>query len=85
MLCAGINQILSRNEYSSSNPVCIETKYTDPKCIANAFNSHYQVADKIMSKTKYKGNKPYHKYLKNPYTLSSMMTATSSEEVKSIV
>ena len=92
-LWAGINQILNKNKYSNNNPVCIEidvegnvNTITDPKGIANAFNSHYTtVADKILSGRKYEGNKPYYKYLKNPNAHSFMMTPTSPDEIESII
>ena len=59
-LWAGINQILNKNKYSNSNPVCIDidvkgnvNTIADPKGIANAFNPHYAtVADKILSERK---------------------------------
>ena len=64
-LWVGINQIINKNNNSSNVPVCIEIDIegnvktvTNPKEIANAFNSHYTtVADKILKKRKYKGNK----------------------------
>ena len=47
-LWAGINQIINKSNNKTNNPVCIEidvdgnvTTVTDPKDIANAFNSHY--------------------------------------------
>ena len=92
-LWAGINQIINKRKNSSSTPVCIEidndgnvNTITDPKEIANAFNSHYTtVAEKILKKRKYKGNKSYRDYLKNPNANSFMLKPTSPIEIEDII
>ena len=46
---------------------------------------HTIVAEKILKKRKYNGNKSYQSYLKDPNPLSFMMTPTSPVEVEDII
>ena len=92
-LWAGINQILNKGNNSSNTPVCIEidndgnvSTIVDPKDIANTFNSHYtSVAEKILKKRKYGGNKSYRAFLKNPNPHSLMIKPTSPTEIEDII
>ena len=92
-LWAGINQIINKNHSKSTSPVCIEIDnegnvytITDPKEISNTFNTHYAtVAEKILRKRKYGGNKSYQSYLKNPNPFSLMISPTSPEEIEDII
>ena len=78
-LWVGVNQIINKRKSSHNPPVCIEidiegkmNTVTNPQDIANAFNSHYtKVAEKILSKGKYKGNKSYHSFLKSSNLIRS--------------
>ena len=59
---------------------------TNPKDIANAFNLHYTtVADKILQKRKYNGNKSYLAYLKNPISKTFRLKPTSPSEIEEII
>ena len=56
-LWAGIKQIINKSNNQTNNPMCIEidvegnvTAVTDPKEIANAFNSHYTTVAEIFWK-----------------------------------
>ena len=92
-LWAGINQIINKRKNTSNTPVCIEidndgnvSTIVDPNEIANAFNSHYTtVAEKILKKRKYKGNKSFRAYLKNPNINSFMIKPTSPTEIEDII
>ena len=92
-LWVGVNQIINKNKNSNNPPVCIEidiegnvNTITNPQDIANAFNSHYtKVAEKILSKRKYNGNKSYRSYLKSSNPHSFMMKPTSPTEVEDII
>ena len=92
-LWTGVNQILNKNKSSSNIPLCIEidvdgnvNTINNPEDIANAFNSHYvTVAEKILKKRKYGGNKTYKAFLKNPNPHSFMMKPTSPEEIEDII
>ena len=89
----GINQIINKRSSSNNIPVSIEIDVdgnvrtiTDPTDIANAFNSHYtSVADKILKKRKYNGNKSYQSYLKKPNPFSFMMKPTCPVEIEDII
>ena len=92
-LWAGINQIINKSNTHNNIPVSIEididgnvNTIVDPKEIANTFNSHYTtVADKILKKRKYSGNKSFNSYLKNPNSLSYMIKPTSPREIEDII
>ena len=92
-LWQGINQIINKTKGNGASPVCIEidvdgnTKtVTEPKEIANEFNKHYStVAEKILQKRKYPGNKTFHQYLSKPNPKSFMFKPTSPAEVEDII
>ena len=92
-LWAGINQIVNKKGNSNDTPVCIEidndgnvNTIVDPKGIANAFNTHYTtVAEKILRKRKYHGNKSYKAYLKNANSQTFMMKPTVPVEIEDII
>ena len=83
------------NKYNATKctPVCIEidndgnvSTIVKPKEIANAFNSHYTtVAEKILKKRKYCGNKSYKSYLKHPNPHSIMIKPTTPTEIEDII
>ena len=59
---------------------------TKQEDIANAFNSHHTaVAEKILKKRIYNGNKSYQWYLKNLNPFSFMMTPITPVEVEDII
>ena len=92
-LWAGINQIINRCNTQNNIPVSIEididgnvSTIVDPKEIANTFNSHYtSVAEKILKKRKYSGNKSFSSYLKNPNSLSFLIKPTSPTEIEDVI
>ena len=81
----GVNQIINKQNNTNTGPVNIEidtdgnvTTLTKPNEIANAFNSHYStVAEKILNKRKYQGNKGFQQYLKNPNCNTFMIKPTT--------
>ena len=91
---AGINQIINNKpKPSDSGPTCIEIDVegniqtiVDPYEIANKFNSHYtSIADKILNKQKYAGNKQFHSYLQNPNSKTFMIKPTTPAEIEDII
>ena len=92
-LWVGINQILNKGNSTKNIPLSIEIDVdgnvhtiTNPTHIANAFNLHYTtVAEKILKKRRYNGNKSYLSYLKKPNSLSFMMMPTSPAEIEDII
>ena len=92
-LWSGINQIINKTNNKTNNPVCIEidiegniTTIIDPKQIANTFNDHYtSVAERILKKRKYPGNKTFYAYLKNPNPNTFMIKPTSPAEIEDII
>ena len=92
-LWSGINQIINKTKNKDSSPVCIEIDtdgntqtITEPKQIAQEFNSHYTtVADKILQKRKFPGKKEFHTYLKNSNSKSFMTKPTTPAEIEDII
>ena len=92
-LWAGINEIINTKSKNTTLPTCItgtkagqDENITDSKMISNAFNNHYtKVADKLLHKRKFKGNKPFTQYLKNSTTSSIVMHPVTPEEVSDII
>ena len=66
----GIKEIINIKTKNHTSPTCIiegDKTITDPKEIANTFNTYYtSVADNILNKRKYEGNKLHTEYLHNP-------------------
>ena len=92
-LWSGVNQIINKTLNKDSSPVCIEIDtdgntqtITEPKQIAQEFNSHYTtVADKILQKRKFLGKKKFHTYLKKSNPKSFMIKPTTPAEVEDII
>ena len=85
----GIRQIINIKTKSSDYPSCIVDKsntITDPTEIANKFNNFYtSVADNILEKRKYNGNKSYKDYLNNPLEHSMALYECDEVEVQNII
>lgn len=89
----GVNQIIHTKTTPKFSPNCIEKKIdnkkstiTNPKDIANAFNNHYtSVANKLLEKRKFPGNKHFTHYLKdaNPHTF--MTNPTTPHEIEDLI
>ena len=59
---------------------------TDPTQIANKFNEFYtSIADDILQKRKYTGNKSFKDYLRNPLNISMALYACDDAEVKNLL
>ena len=93
-LWAGINEIINSKSKSNFTPSCIEeindtgelTTITEPAKVANAFNDHYvSVANKILKKRKYPGNKHFTHYLKNSNPYTFMTSPTTPQEIEDII
>ena len=59
---------------------------TEPTEIANKFNNYYtSIADDILEKRKYNGNKSFKDYLNNPLNISMALYECDHTEVKNII
>ena len=85
----GIKEIINLKNKSSDFPSCIIDKgvtITDPTEIANKFNNFYtSIADSILAKRKYNGNKSFHDYLTNPLDISMALYSCDETEVKNLL
>ena len=85
----GIKEIISLKTKNSDYPSCIidnGNTITDPTEIANKFNNFYtSIADNILTKRKYNGNKSYRDYLTNPLDISMALYACDETEVKNLL
>ena len=92
-LWKGVNEIIHTKSKNKSSPTCINTKInqtevtvTDKSIIANTFNNYYaQVAEDLIKKRRYKGNKHFSHYLKDQVQKSFMMQPTTPQEVDDII
>ena len=93
-LWEGINEIISSKTKSQITINSLEinnedestTTITDPKGIANtAVNYFTNIADEILNKRKYNGNKPFTDYLKSINTNTFSTTPTTPKEIESII
>ena len=89
----GVNQIIHTKTKNKFSPNCIEQiinnnklTITDPKDIANTFNNHYtSVANKLLEKRKFPGNKHFTHYLKNPNPHTFMTNPTTPHEIEDLI
>ena len=85
----GIKQIINMKTKNSDYPSCIihEGKtITDPTEIANKFNNFYTtIADDILEKRKYNGNKSFTDFLRNPMAISMAVYECDETEVKNLI
>lgn len=64
----------------------ITTTITDPKEISNLANEYFtNVAEEILKKRKYNGNKKFTNYLKTPNVQSFFAKPTDPKEIESII
>ena len=74
---------------NSDYPSCIIDQgntITDPTEIANKFNNFYtSIADSILDKRKYNGNKSFKDYLNNPLDISMALYSCDETEVKNLL
>ena len=85
----GIKEIINIKTRSADYPSCIIDKantITDPTEIANKFNNFYaSVADNILEKRKYNGNKSFKDYLNDQTDVSMALYECDDEEVRLIL
>ena len=85
----GIKQIINMKSKKSDYPSCIihdGITITDPTEIANKFNNFYtSIADDILEKRKYNGNKSYKDFLRDPMNLSMALYECDETEVKNLL
>ena len=93
-LWKGINEIISSKTKSNTTINCLEitnedkttSTVTDPKDISNiAVNYFTNIADEILKKRKYNGNKHFTDYLKSPNANSFFTNPTDPKEIESII
>ena len=92
-LWQGVNEIINTKPKCKPTPTCINTKVnghsttvTDNSTIASTFNNYFaNVADGLIRKRKYNGNKHFTSYLKNSTQLSFMMKAVIPQEIDDII
>ena len=93
-LWEGVNKIIASKSKSSSAINCLEinddnnnkTNITNPKQISNFANKYYtNIAGDILKKRKYKGNKHFKQFLKNPNTIKFLINQTDPQEVEDII
>ena len=91
----GVNQIISSSKSKSPNTIKsleindlnnIKTTITNTKDICNTANQYFtNIANDILKQCKYKGNKSFKYYLKNPNLNKFIANPTTSAEVESII
>ena len=93
-LWEGVNQIITSKSKSTSAINCLETtddinnktNITNPKQISNFANKYYtNIAGDILKKRKYKGNKHFKQFLKNPNTIKFLINHTDPQEVEDTI
>ena len=90
---AGVNEIIKTKTSHQFTPNCIEqnvngtkTTLTNPKEMANAFNNHYvNVANKILKRRKFPGNKHFTHYMENTNAHTFMTTPTTPNEIEDLI
>ena len=85
----GINQIINLKSKNCSSPTCLVqngSSITDPKAIAENFNSYFStIADSILKERKYEGNKSFRDFLHNPSAESFAFDPAEEAEVSALI
>ena len=85
----GIKEIINIKTKNFSHPTCViknKKTLTDPKEIADAFNSYYtSIADDILQKRKYDGRKHFSDYMGAPFEKSFAAYPCDNTEVGNII
>jgi len=93
-LWEGVNEIIASKSKPNSTINCLEvndgnnntTNITKPKLISNIANNYYtNIAGDILKKRKYKGNKHFKQFLKNPNTIKFLINQTDPQEIEDII
>ena len=85
----GIKQIINIKSKNFDQPSCVlidEISITDPTEIANSFNDYFtSIAENILKKRKYNGNKSFKDYLKIPLANSFVLYPCDEKEIKTLI
>ena len=85
----GIKELVNIKPKNRDPINCIvfeEKNLTDPHEISNAFNKYFStIADELLSKKKYYGNKPYTDYLSNPLLNSFVFRSCDKIEIELLI
>ena len=87
----GIKEIINIKSKNFDHPTCLKTgdeTITDPKQIANKFNSYFtSIADNILKERKYEGNPndQFTDFLKTPLDTSFLLTECNENEIKPLI
>ena len=85
----GIKEIVNIKSKNYDYPTCLQegnSTVTDPTAIANSFNDYFtSVADQILNKRKYNGNKLFSDFLKNRLANSFVFEPCTKEEIQIII
>ena len=87
----GIKTIINNKNKSFDSPTCLtqdDESITDPIEISNEFNQYFsKIADSILDKRKYHGNKSYSDFLidPSPNSINDSFDPTNEEEIYNII
>ena len=85
----GIKQLINIKSKNYDNPTNIEidgTLITDPVLISNSFNDYFtSVADNILAKRKYQGNKTFRDFLSNRLLENFVFKECSIDDISDII
>ena len=85
----GIKEIINIKSKNYRQPTCItdnNKSVTDPKDISDSFNKYYTtIADDILAKRKYGGNKSHKDYLHNPLPNSFVIFECDQKEIEELI
>ena len=91
MIWKGIKEVINIKSKSFSQPNCIIEKgtnktITEPKEIATSFNKYFtSIAEDILNKRKYTGNKNHKEYLRNPNRSTFAVYECDPVEVENLI
>ena len=85
----GIKEIINIKSKNYDSPTCLQVgdiNITDPLKISNSFNDYFSsIADKILEKRKYNGNKSFRDFLANRITENFIFSNCDEIEVTTII
>ena len=85
----GIKEIINIKSKNFDHPTCLldgDKNITNPTKMANTFNGYFtSIADNILKKRKFEGNKSFQDYLTNPLNNSFFLYDCDEIEIKSII
>jgi hypothetical protein len=85
----GIKEIINIKSQNFDHPTCLKVgdlNITDPTAISNSFNDYFtSIADDILKKRKYNGNKSFRDFLSNRLLENFAFEECDENEIKSII